>query len=147
MEPEIGFKSENIAIEFVQITTNLSISYRNDETRYSMQFIADILKKLNIENKITKQGLYEKTEEEIINIIESSEYKDIFNKWRQAKKVMVSKTEPTNVYYVNHGAKVRYIDPLVNEKRISTMSKKANDLIQNNLSYNMNNYVYLDFNF
>lgn len=147
MEPEIGFKSENIAIEFVQITTNLSISYRNDETRYSMQFIADILKKLNIENKITKQDLYEKTEEEIINIIESSEYKDIFNKWRQAKKVMVSKTEPTNVYYVNHGAKVRYIDPLVNEKRISTMSKKANDLIQNNLSYNMNNYVYLDFNF
>ena len=60
---------------------------------------------------------------------------------------MLSKTEPTNVYYVNHGAKVRYIDPLVNEKRISTMSKKANDLIQNNLSYNMNNYVYLDFNF
>ena len=59
---------------------------------------------------------------------------------------MVSKTEPTNVYYVNHGAKVRYIDPLVKGERISNICKIAKNMIDKNLSYDMTKYVYLDFN-
>ena len=73
--------------------------------------------------------------------------KDIFNIWKNAKKVKISKEEPQNVYYVHHGAKIRYIDPLFNGERISKCCKIANKMIENNLSYDMNNYVYLDFNF
>lgn len=144
---ELSFKSKATALEFVKITSKLSIIYRDDKTRYSMQLIADIIKKLNEDGLITKEDLYNKKESEIIEIIENSKYKDIFNIWKNAKNVKVSKEKPENVYFVHHGAKIRYIDPLVNKKRISSISEEAKKEIDKNLSYDMNNYVYLDFNF
>ena len=144
---ELSFKSKATALEFVKITSKLSIIYRDDKTRYSMQLIADIIKKLNEDGLITKEDLYNKKESEIIEIIENSKYKDIFNIWKNAKNVKVSKEKPETVYFVHHGAKIRYIDPLVNKRRISSISKEAKKEIDKNLSYDMNNYVYLDFNF
>ena len=144
---ELSFKSKETALEFVKITSKLSIIYRDDKTRYSMQLIADIIKKLNEDGLITKEDLYNKKESEIIEIIENSKYKEIFNIWKNAKNVKVSKEKPKNVYFVHHGAKIRYIDPLVNKRRISIISEEAKKEIDKNLSYGMNNYVYLDFNF
>lgn len=106
-EIELGFKTKSIARSFVKITSKLSIIYREDRTRYSMQLIADIIKSLNKDGKISKK-------------------------------------EPSNVYYVHHGAKVRYIDPLLNGNRISETCKIAKNMIDKNLSYDMSNYVYLD---
>ena len=144
-EMELGFKTKKVARNFVKVTSRLSIIYREDRTRYSMQFIADILKKLSDESKISKKDLYELKESDVIDIIESSKYKNIFNLWRNAKKVKISKEKPKNVYYVHHEAKVRYIDPLFNGQRISKCCKIANTMIEDNLAYDMNNYVYLDF--
>ena len=144
---ELSFTSKETALEFVKITSKLSIIYRDDRTRYSMQLIADIIKKLNEDGLITKADLYNKKESEIMEIIENSKYKEIFNIWKNAKNVKVSKEKPETVYFVHHGAKIRYIDPLVNKRRISSISKEAKKEIDKNLSYDMNNYVYLDFNF
>lgn len=146
-EIELGFKTKKIARDFVKVTSRLSVIYREDRTRYSMQLLADILKRLSNENKIFKKDLYELKESDVISIIENSKYNNIFNIWKNAKKVKISKEEPKDVYYVHHGAKVRYIDPLFNGKRISKCCKIANRFIENNLAYDMNNYVYLDFNF
>ena len=146
-EIELGFKTKKNARNFVKVTSRLSVIYREDRTRYSMQLIADILKRLSDENKISRKDLYELKESEVINIIESSKYNDIFNIWKNAKKVKISKEKPKNIYYVHHGAKIRYIDPLFNGKRISKCCKLANKMIKNNLSYNMDNYVYLNLNF
>lgn len=52
---ELAFKTKKIARSFVKITSKLSIIYREDRTRYSMQFLADIIKKLNNEGIITKK--------------------------------------------------------------------------------------------
>ena len=100
-----------------------------------------------ISEKILKQDLYNLKESEVIDIIESSKYNDVFNLWKNATKVKTSKQEPKDVYYVHHGSKIRYIDPLVNGERISVLCKIANNMINKNLSYDMNNYVYLDFKF
>ena len=146
-EVELGFKTKKIARNFVKVTSRLSVIYREDRTRYSMQLIADILKRLSYENKITKEDLYKLKESDVISIIENSKYSKIFNIWKYAKKVKTSKEKPENVYYVHHGAKVRYIDPLFNGERMSKCCKIAKKYIDNNLAYDMNNYVYLDFNF
>ncbi len=143
-EIELGFKTKSIARSFVKITSKLSIIYREDRTRYSMQLIADIIKALNNDGKISKKDLYTLKESEVIELIENSKYKEIFDVWKKAKKIKVSKEEPSNVYYVHHGAKVRYIDPLFNGKRISKSCKIAKNMIDKNLSYDMSNYVYLD---
>ena len=144
---ELSFKSKETALEFVKITSKLSIIYRDDRTRYSMQLLADIIKKLNEDRLITKEDLYNMKESEVIEIIENSKYKEIFNIWKNAKNVKVSKEKPKNVYFVHHGAKIRYIDPLVNKKRMSSISEEAKKEIDQNLLYDMNNYVYLDFKF
>lgn len=143
-EIELGFKTKSIARNFVKVTSKLSIIYREDRTRYSMQFIADIIKALNTDGKISKKDLYTLKESEIIELIENSKYKEIFDIWKKAKKIKLSKEEPSNVYYVHHGAKVRYIDPLLNGNRISEACKVAKNMIDKNLSYDMSNYVYLD---
>ena len=79
------------------------------------------------------------------NFFENSKYKQVFDIWKNAKKVKVSKEQPQDVYYVHHGAKIRYINPLVNGERISNICKIAKKMIDNNLAYDMENYVYLDF--
>lgn len=143
-EIELGFKTKEIAEKFVDITSKLSIIYREDRTRYSMQLIADILRGLSKENKITKKDLYMLKESDVIKIIENSKYKEIFDKWRKAKKVKISKEEPKGVYYVHHGAKIRYINPMCKGTRINEISKNAKENIEKNLNYNMDNYVYLN---
>lgn len=144
-EKELGFKTKKIARNFVKITSKLSVIYREDRTRYSMQLLADILKRLNEDNIISIEDLYKLKESEVIDIIEKSRYREVFNIWKDAKKVKVSKEEPSKVYFVHHGAKVRYIDPLFNGIRMSKACKIAKNMIDKNLEYDMNNYVYLDF--
>lgn len=143
---ELGFKTKKEACKFVEVTSKLSIIYREDKTRYSMQLIADILKRLSDDGKITKKTLYELRESDVIDIINKSKYSEIFNIWRNAKSIKISKTVPSDVYYVREQVKIRYIDPLFQGKRISKVSIEARDDIENNLSYKMDNYVYLDFN-
>ena len=143
---EISFRTKKLARKFVKLTSRLSVIYREDRTRYSMQLLADIIKKLNEDNLLTLEDLYSLKESEVIEIIENHKYKDIFNIWKKAKKVKTSTDEPKDVYYVHHGAKIRYIDPLVNGERISNICKIAKKMIDKNLSYDMTKYVYLDFN-
>ncbi|MBO7132387.1 hypothetical protein J6V85_04010 [Candidatus Saccharibacteria bacterium] len=146
-EIELGFKSKKAALKFVKTTSAMSVIYRDDRTRYSMQFIADILKRLNLEGKITKSDLYEMKEAEIINLIKESKYNSIFEFWRNAKEIKTSSAAPEGVYSVHLDTKVRYIDPLLGGQRISSVNDDAKSFIQHNLSYNMGNFCYLDFDF
>ncbi len=57
------------------ITSKLSIIYREDRTRHSMQFIADIIRKLIEDKKLSLVELYNMHEKNIINSIQNSNYK------------------------------------------------------------------------
>ena len=141
---ELGFKTKKIARQFVKNTSRLSVVYRDDSTRFYMQAIADILRKVSEDGLINKIDLYELKESEVINIIKKSNYSEAFEGLINATKVYTSTEESKDVYYVKHGAKVRYIDPLYNGKRMSKECKFAQKMIEKNLSYNMDNYVFLD---
>ena len=144
---EFGFKTKKIARKFVKNTSRLSMCYRDDVTRFYMQAIADILKKVSNDGLITKEDLYELKESEVIDIVKKSKYNDVFKKLTNETKVNISKEEPKDIYYVKHGAKVRYIDPLYNGNRISKECKIAKRMIERNLSYNMENYIFMDSSF
>ena len=92
-------------------------------------------------------NLYNLKESEVIDIIEEPKYNNIFNIWKNATSVKTSKEESKDVYYVHHNAKIIFIDPLVNSERISKICKIENKMINKDLSYDMSNYVYLDFKF
>ncbi len=143
-EIELGFKTKKMARLFVKVTSKMSVIYREDRTRYSMQFLADIVKRLKEDGLITIKELYDIKEEDFIEMINKSKYGNVFNIWRKAKKVKTSSIEPKDVYFVHLETKVRYINPLVNGKRIYDECKIAKKMIDKNLSYEQNNYVYLN---
>ena len=141
---ELGFKTKKIARKFVKNTSRLSVLYRDDATRFYMQAIADILKKVSETGLINKKDLYELKESEVIDIIRNSKYNDAFKHLINATKINTSKEQPKDIYYVKHGAKIRYIDPLYNGNRISKECKIAQKMIEKNLSFDMDKYVFMD---
>ena len=143
---ELGFQTKKIARKFVKLTSQLSIFYREDRTRYSMQLIADILKKMSEAGKLSVADLYQMKESEVINLILASDYGDAFSAWQKAKKIRKAKIPeqcPNGVYIVNCQAKVRYIDPLWQGERMSKVCKIAKGYIEKNLAYKMEGYLYL----
>ena len=76
---ELGFQTKKIARKFVKLTSQLSIFYREDRTRYSMQLIADILKKMSEAGRLSVADLYQMKESEAISLILASDYGDAFS--------------------------------------------------------------------
>ena len=120
------------------------------------------MKKINLHGHTTYCDGANSIEEMILAAIEKGfdvfgfsghSYLDFDHSWCMSKEntlkyieeVKKSNEEPKDVYYVHHGAKIRYIDPLVNGERISSICKIAKNMIDKNLSYDMTKYVYLDF--
>ena len=143
---ELGFQTKKIARKFIKLTSQLSIFYREDRTRYSMQFLADILKKMSESGRLSVTDLYQMKESEVIKMILASEYGDAFLAWQKAKKIRKAKSPeqcPNGVYIVNCQAKVRYIDPLWQGERMSKVCKIAKGYIEKNLAYKMEGFLYL----
>ena len=152
--PELGFKHKELAEKFVNIMSKLSCEYVNNKTKYSMQFIADIMKKMYEQNLITKKDLYTLSEKEVIQKIEDCPIENIsncFKKWEDATQIKESNELPKEKYCVDIKVKQRYIVPLVEENnqfvRIDTISESAKKDIDSFLNYKPKKYAYLDFNF
>ncbi len=150
---ELGFKDINIAEKFVHTMSKLSMIYISSETKYTMQFFADIVKKMYEQKMISKKDLYELSEQEIINKIEKCDYDNIsqcFNIWKNATKIKESDIPVKDKYCVNVNAKKRYIIPLVKNEneyiRIDKISEKAKEDINKFLNFKTKPYSYLDLN-
>ena len=153
-EPEMCFNSIKKAERFVEVMSELSILYMDDKRRYSMQFLADTMKRMSDAGIITINDLYELSEKEIIDMIKKCKLYNIdkcFNILKNETEIKISDIKPNNKYSVNVKAKRRYIDPLVKTEngveRISDISNKAKECINKCLEYTFDRYVYLDFNF
>lgn len=152
---ELGFKNGKVAEKFVHIMSQLSSCYITNQVKFSMQFLADILKKMAKKNFITKKDLYTLSEKEIIKKIENCQDDSIsscFAMWRKATKIQESDTLPENEYYwVSIKAKIRYSVPLVRKQnefiRVDKISKFARQEIQKALNYQTKKYAYLEFKF
>ena len=152
--PELGFKHKEIAEKFIKTMSKLSCIYVGNETKYSMQLIADIVKKMYEQNLITKKDLYTLSEKEVIQKIENcpiGNLSNCFKKWELATKIQESDELPKDKYAVDIKVKQRYIVPLVEEGnefvRIDTVSESAKENINHFLNYKPKKYAYLDFKF
>ena len=145
---ELGFKDIKIAEKFVKGMRILSNSYIDNRTKFSMQFLADIMKIMSSQNLITKKDLYELSEKEVIEKIENCDYAEIsqkFDMWKNAHEIKESDEKVKDKYCVSIDAKIRYINPLVNGRRMSEISEVAKEEIQKALEFKTKKYAYLDF--
>lgn len=152
---ELGFKDKEIAEEFVHTMSILSSMYIRSKTKFSMQFLADIMKKMTEKNLITINDLYNLSEKEVIEKIENCKQDNIgecFKIWKNATEIKESDTKTDDKYCVSiDKVKIRYINPLVRNKnrfiRINKISDMSKQDIEKALNYKTKKYAYLDFKF
>lgn len=150
---EMGFTDIDLAKRFVEKMSILSIYYMDDKRRFSMQFLADIMKIMSEHKLITINDLYNMSEDEVVKKIEECDTFNIsecFKIWRNSDNIKISSSPIPNVYNINIKAKKRYINPLVQTKnglfRISELSLEANESINKCMEYDFDRYLYMDFN-
>ena len=151
---EMCFKDKKIAERFTEVMGELSLLYMGDRRRFSMQFLADILKRMSNLGIISVDDLYELSEKEVISKIRNCKYNNIaecFRIWENGYDIKVSKEEVKDKYFVRVKTKRRYINPLVQTNngilRIGDISNKAKQCVDNCLNYTFDRYIYMDFNF
>ncbi len=124
--PEIGFKSVDMAIKFSKMVYTYATELQGNRDKFVMQYIADVIKKGIDENIFTLNDLYKLKESEIINIIKSNF--ESWNNFEGIKKVVSTNYKPKD-YYISVDSKKRNVIPLVfnNNKnsRIDQISNKA----------------------
>ena len=152
---ELGFKNQKIAEKFVHGMRQLSAEYILNKTKFSMQFLADIMRMMSEIHQINQKDLYNLTEKDIIEKKEKCEDNHIaknFDFWRNATTINESDTPIEGKYSVSiMNTKIRYINPLVkvqNESiRISQISEVASQDIEKAKNFKTKKYAYLDFAF
>ncbi len=153
---ELGFRDIQMAEKFVSTMSTLSMLYRENKTKFSMQFLADCIKKMADKNLITVEDLYRLSEKEMIEKIENCPEDNIaecFKKWKNATKIQENDIPPVGIYSVHiEKIKIRYINPLVSVSengfaRVSDVSRQAKQDIEKALRFKTKKYAYLDFEF
>ena len=151
---ELAFQDIKLCENFIHDISKLWPRWVEDEDRLCMQFIADIVKSMNIKSYITVDDLYKFSEGEVLQLIQNCEdnyIRNAFKNFQNATRDSVYKSdEPNNeIYCTSVKGKKRYINPLVNldnkVSRIKDISMLANDDISNFL--NMKHHKFIGFNF
>jgi len=94
---ELSFKNLEKAEEFVHIMSKLSSIYIRNKTKFSMQFLADIMKKMSARKLITKEDLYRLSEKEVIERIENCKEDNVakcFEIWKNATQINEAEEKP-----------------------------------------------------
>lgn len=138
-QDEISFKTLDTAIEFTSVSILNSKVYTADYDRFSMQYLADLLKLAVDKNVICMDDLYTTENEVIVKLETDEELKSKFQEFKGFSQIVTSKEKPQNGYWVNIPAKRRYINPqVVNTGRVTNLSEK--------LSKDINDFLNVDFN-
>lgn len=153
---EIGFRDLSICKEFMQLSLPLFSNYHSDKTRATMQFLADILKSMELRDYLTIDDLYAMSEREVIDWILSCGDKTLstaFREFQRATSVYGSSTIKKDRYCTDVKTKIRYTIPLVQgddetgATRITDLSKQVDRNIKKFLEAKLPKYVGFDFEF
>ena len=151
---ELGFKTPQICKEYLHTILPIFANYDSDNNRTVMQFVADIVKSMNVKGYITVDDLYELSEEDVINRIlncDDTYIKESFVKFQNATSVYGSDTPVNNRYCISVKGKKRYIVPLTqnngNAYRISQIDETARNEVQDYINLKRSKYTGFNFEF
>ena len=138
-EDEISFITLEKAIEFTSVSIENSKIYTCNADRFSMQYLADLLKLAVDKKVISLNDLYTIEDTVIAKLHEDEELKFKWNYFINLSQIFTSKEKPRKGYWVNIPAKRRYINPLVSSNgRVSNLCEE--------LSKDIDDFLNVDFN-
>ncbi len=143
---ELCFRTIDVAEKFTEISLRNSRYFVSDEDRFSMQYLADIIR-FAIENGILIQDDLYLTESEVIKKLNyDKKLSKLWKNYTETFAVATSAEKPENQYCVNVSAKKRYIDPLVlvenNAKRLTDIDTGIRDQIKTFLNIDFNKWIF-----
>jgi HD superfamily phosphohydrolase len=143
---ELCFRSIKYAKRFVEISLQNSYWFVSDEDRFSMQYLADMIK-YAIQNKILSFDDLFTTESYIIQKLKNNPKSfEVWNNYTKISMVAATDKKVPNIYCVNIPAKKRYINPLVligtSIKRVADVDEVSKENIEKFLLLNFNKWIY-----
>lgn len=141
---EIGFQTVKTAELFTQNACNAAKFYLSNEDKLALQLLADIMKKMMQDHLVTMEDFYQLTEAEMIGLILQSPYQSIYQCFQELQEVKSSDKEMVGKYCINIDVKKRYVNPLVDGTRISEISSKAKEWIDEIRFEQRTPYAYID---
>ena len=142
-QPEIVFRTPEIAEKFALASMKNSYVYISDSDRFTMQYLAELLKSAMEKNYgLTVDNLYT-TEENVIEKLENNPFID--SAWHSYTKIKGVRrlTDPVcDTFCVRVNAKRRYLDPFVMGKgRVSAYSEKYSAEIKKFLAVSFDDWL------
>lgn len=143
---ELCFQSIDIAKKFTKVSLRNSHFFVSDEDRFSMQYLADIMRSAIENGALVLEDLY-LTENEIIRKMKADQrLSKLWNDYTKLSAVTSSSEKPKNKYCVNISAKKRYINPLVlvngSARRIADIDSEIQAQIQAFLNIDFNKWIF-----
>lgn len=150
--PEFCFETKLLGKKFCNLSIKLGKIYSSYEAKYTMQYIADLIKLMISREEICVEDLYKYTDSAIFEIGKGSSDKRISDGWcnlYKLSKIYTRFTPIENKYMVKLNVKKRYVDPLVKTRngyyRVSNIYKDCQDEINGFLENETDLYCYTDF--
>lgn len=145
---EIGFNTLTIANSFFKGVYKYSIILQQNEDKFTLKYLSDIIKEMISKNQINKKDLYNLSENEILKLIERD--KSLGHRLSVLKDIEYlkrSNNEPIG-YYVSTEIKKKYVIPLIRYKdeivRLDKVSKTCKKLLDKYLEYKDSLYSYIE---
>lgn len=144
---ELGFESIQMAEKFINGASELWTLWVSSMDTITMYFFAQIIEEMYQEKYITRNNLYELSEQEIINRIKNCPNKKIsnsFHKFMNCNSFIDCEEYRSDKFCVSRKVKRRYINPLTKNGRIYDVSKQAKEKIDNYINMKISKYAYAD---
>ena len=145
---ELGFKDKEIAEKFVNGASKMWMVFLGNKDKLVMQFIADSMKTAINKKVFDEADLYKYSEIEIINKIINCNETNLSNNFKnfmESVDINEGVTPPKDNYYIGFDVKKRYINPLVKDTRLTDLSAKAKEIIEQVRNYKFENYAWFQF--
>ena len=143
---ELCFRSLEAARAFTEISLINSRRFSSDSNRFSMQYLADMLRSAIEKGVISSDVLYSEESQVIQKLKNSSETSALWDCYTKISSVASSEQRLHNRYCVNIPAKKRYINPLVytreTPKRIMDIDTGIRTEIEDFLAVDFDRWLY-----
>lgn len=145
---ELGFKDKEIAEKFVIGASKMWMDFQGNKDKLVMQFIADSMRTAINKKVIEEADLYKYSEIEIIDKIINCNEKKLSNNFKsfmESTDIDEGPIPPKDNYYIGFDVKKRYINPLVKDVRLTDISTKSKELVDQVKNYKFENYAWFQF--
>lgn len=144
---ELGFKTFDLAVLYCQKSLKIARLYIENENKLALSLLSTIINEAIDLDIISEKDLYYFSEIQILDklsLVDNEKIKELLIKFKTTTKVNISTVLPNSIFYVKVAVKKRYIDPIINGKRLSVISNEINQLITDFINFNENNYIYIE---